>query len=269
MGTFGVWASGSAFEGPEGVAAIREAEQLGYDTFWISDAPDMLSTARTLLDATSTIRVGTSIVNIWNMPVADVNRRFPELATDRFLLGVGAGHRERNDGYTSPFDALTSFVDELVVPKERRFLAALGPKVLQLAGERAAGAIPYLTTPEHTARAREILGPDPFLGPEHAVILNEDPVQARALGRQFVGIYLTLRNYTNNLLRLGFTEADLADGGSDRLVDELVYWGSPQQVAAKLRRHHEAGADHVAIQFLTPDRGLAPDQTRLLAPALF
>jgi len=174
----------------------------------------------------------------------------------RFLLGVGAGHREATQQYARPFETLASYVDVLRadgVPRDGLVLAALGPKVLGLAAERTAGAIPYLVPPEHTRQARAILGPGPLLAPEHKVVLDTDPQRARALGRTRVRTpYLGLVNYTSNLRRLGWSDDDLADGGSDALVDTLIVHGSPGEVAAQLGRHLEAGADHVCIQLLTP-----------------
>jgi probable F420-dependent oxidoreductase len=171
----------------------------------------------------------------------------------RFVLGIGAGHPEHTQEYRKPYDALVDYLDELdaaMVPTSRRVLAALGPRVLRLAAERSAGAHPYLTTPEHTAEARELVGPSVFLAPEHKVVLTTDPAEARAVGREVVGFYLGLRNYVNNWLRLGFTEDDVRKPGSDRLIDAVVAYGTPDAIAARVNEHLEAGADHVAIQVL-------------------
>jgi probable F420-dependent oxidoreductase len=170
------------------------------------------------------------------------------------VLGVGAGHREATQEYQRPYDTLAAYVDTLLadgVPRQPLVLAALGPRVLGLAAERTGGAIPYLVTPEHTRQAREILGQGPLLAPEHKVVLDTDTAQARALGRARVERpYLGLVNYTSNLRRLGWTDEDLSNGGSDALVDALVAHGSADQVAAQLGQHLEAGADHVVIQLL-------------------
>jgi probable F420-dependent oxidoreductase len=170
--------------------------------------------------------------------------------------------------YTKPYDKLVSYLDGLDeggVPESGRVLAALGPKVLRLARDRAAGAHPYLTTPEHTAQAREILGADKLLVPEQKVVLSTDPARARALARKRLAMYLELPNYTNNWLRLGFTEADLADGGSDRLVDALVAWGDETAIRERVQAHRDAGADQVALQVLNEDKlGVL----RTLAPVL-
>ena len=219
-----------------------------------------------LLDATSTLTLGTSIVNMWKdgpQGVARAFARVQERHPGRFVLGVGAGHREATREYGRPYETLAGYVDSLRaggVPQDALVLAALGPKVLMLAGERAAGAIPYLVPPEHTRRAREILGPGPLLAPEHKAVLDTDAARARALGRDRVRTpYLGLVNYTSNLRRLGWAEQDLGDGGSDALIDALVAHGSADQVAAQLGRHLDAGADHVAIQLLTaPDADPLP-----------
>ena len=154
------------------------------------------------------------------------------------------------------------------VPADARVLAALGPKMLRLAAERAAGAHPYLTTPDHTRQAREILGPEPLLAPEQRVVLETDPAAARELGRRHLAIYLQLPNYTNNLRRMGFTDDDFAGGGSDRLVDAIVAWGDVDALVARVRAHHDAGAAHVCIQVLTADpRALPLTEWRTLAVA--
>jgi probable F420-dependent oxidoreductase len=169
------------------------------------------------------------------------------------LLGLGVGHPEYSQEYVKPYAALVGYLDALddaLVPTSRRVLAALGPKVLQLAAERSAGAHPYLTTPEHTAKAREQVGNTVFLAPEHKVVLTTDRDKARAAGRGLVEHYLGLGNYVNNWLRLGFTENDVRKPGSDRLIDAVVAYGTPEAIAKRLNEHLEAGADHVAIQVL-------------------
>jgi probable F420-dependent oxidoreductase len=185
--------------------------------------------------------------------VAASYHRLEDEHPGRFLLGVGIGHRERTAAYTSPYETIVGYLDELddaKVPTERRALAALGPKVLQLSGRRTAGALPYLTTPEHTREARRVLGGGVLLAPEQMVVLETDPDIARATARDGLASYLQLSNYLANFRRLGFTDDDFADGGSDRLVDALVLHGSAVEVAAGLKAHVDAGADHVAIQQL-------------------
>jgi probable F420-dependent oxidoreductase len=254
LGQFGVWRGGTGLT-PELAGVLEEA---GYGTLWIGGSPDgKLAQVEELLDATSTLTLATGIVNIWKDPAAEVAASFRRISArhpGRFLLGVGAGHREATQEYARPYEALVSYVDTLLaegVPRDDLVLAALGPKVLRLAAERTAGAHPYLVTPEHTRRAREIMGAGPVLAPEHKVVLDPDPQRARAIGRPRVQRpYLGLVNYTSNLRRLGWSDDDLRDGGSDALIDALVAHGSPAQVAARLREHLDAGADHVCVQLL-------------------
>jgi probable F420-dependent oxidoreductase len=273
LGKFGIWRAVSQTT-PELAAAV---ERLGYGALWLGSSPDGdLAIADQLLSATTTLKVGTSIVNMWKDDADTVARSYARVQRahpDRFVLGVGAGHREATQQYSSPYNTLATYVDQLVaggVPADRIVLAALGPRVLRLAGDRTGGAIPYLVPAEHTRQAREILGPDRLLAPEHKVVVDTDAARARALGRQRVGNpYLHLVNYTSNLRRLGFTDEDLAvagstGGGSDRLIDSLVAHGSPDQVAAQLTAHLEAGADHVCIQLLTQaDSDPLPGYTEL------
>ena len=255
LGRVGIWRAASLAT-PDLAAGV---ERLGYGTLWLGGSPaGDLEIVSDLLAATRTLMVGTSIVNIWADDAATVARSYARIEAShpgRFVLGVGAGHREATKEYASPYEKLAAYVDRLQadhVPAERVVLAALGPKVLRLAGDRTAGAIPYLVPPEHTRRAREILGPDRLLAPEHKAVLDPDPGPGRALGRKRVqNPYLYLVNYTSNLRRLGFTDEDLADGGSDRLIDALVAHGQADQVAAQLTAHLDAGADHVAVQLLT------------------
>ena len=256
LGTIGIW----QFTGNATPELAVEAERLGYGTIWIGGSPDGdLQLAEALLDATERITVATGIVNMWKDDAATVAascNRLEAKHPGRFVLGVGIGHPEHTGEYQSPYDKIVEYFDQLDdagMPAERRILAALGPKVLELSAARAAGAHPYLTTPEHTAFARKIVGPDTLLAPEHKVVVSTDADQARTLGRKVVKRYLDLVNYRQNLLRFGFTEADLADGGSDRLVDALVLHGDADTVAAGVRAHLEAGADHISIQVLGPD----------------
>jgi probable F420-dependent oxidoreductase len=272
IGRFGIWRSASLVT-PEIAAGI---ERLGFGALWLGGSPDGdLAQAEALLDATTTLTLATSIVNMWKdqaglvaRSYARVQQRYP----GRFLLGVGAGHPEATQQYASPYETLARYTGELLaggVPRDGLVLAALGPRVLRLARDRTAGAIPYLVPPEHTAQARALLGPGPLLAPEHKVVLDTDPARARALGRSRVRTpYLGLVNYTSNLRRLGWAEEDLSGGGSDALIDALVAHGSPAEVAAQLARHLDAGADHVCIQLITEeDADPLPGYARL-APAL-
>jgi probable F420-dependent oxidoreductase len=255
LGRFGVWRG--AWQTTPDIAA--KLEQLGYGALWLGGSPDGdLVIVDELLDATSGLTVGTSIVNIWKddpVVVAESFRRIEAGHPGRFILGVGAGHPEATQQYASPYAALQTYVDRLLehdVPAQSLVLAALGPKVLRLAATRTAGAIPYLVPPEHTRLARELLGPGPLLAPEHKVVADADPERARALGSARVrNPYLGLVNYTSNLRRLGFTDNDLAGNGSARLIDALVAHGTGEQIAEQLTAHLDAGADHVCIQLLT------------------
>lgn len=254
----------------------KDVEALGYGAIWIGGSPpgDLFG-AQELLDATTRIAVATGIVNMWATPATEAaasHHRVAAAHPGRFLLGVGIGHPEATAEYRSPYDTIVDYLDVLDaegVPVEDRALAALGPRVLALAAERSAGAHPYLTTPEHTRRAREILGDGPLLAPEQKAVLTTDPAAAHALGRPAVAVpYLRLRNYTASLRRLGWTDADLADGGSDALIDALVVHGDAAAVAAGLTAHLDAGADHVCVQVLTaPGADPLPD-LRALAEAL-
>ncbi|WP_459549338.1 LLM class F420-dependent oxidoreductase [Nocardia sp. X0981] len=265
LGRYGVWRYYKSFT-PE---AAVELERLGYGTLWLGGSPEAdLPVVEDLLAATETLKVGTSIVNIWTAaaaPVAESFHRIEQRFPGRFVLGIGCGHPEANAPYRSPYEALVGYLDELdaaKVPVSSRMLAALGPKVLKLAADRTAGALPYLTTPEHTARARTTVG-DALLVPEQKLVVDTDPERARATGRKVVTMYLGLRNYTSNLRRLGYTDDDIAEPGSDRLLDALAVHGSAEQVATQVRAHIEAGADHLALQPLGADylaelRALAP-----------
>lgn len=256
-GKYGVWRGYKGFT-PQ---AAREIEELGFGALWLGGSPPAdLSAAESLLESTESLIVGTSIVNIWTAradEVAESFHRIEQRFPGRFLLGIGAGHREA-DGADAikPYDALVSYLDELDaagVPKGGRALAALGPRVLELARDRTAGALPYLAPPEHTRIAHEIVGADALLVAEQKVVLDGDPDRARALARQMVPMYLGLVNYVSNLRRLGFTEEDLATPGSDRLIDVLALHGEPDRIAAGLAEHLSAGAGHVAIQVLNED----------------
>jgi probable F420-dependent oxidoreductase len=261
VGRFGIWRTSTQVT----TELASAMEQAGYGTLWLGGSPKGdLAQADELLGSTSRLVLGTSIVNIWQDGpdvVARSTARLAERYPGRFVLGVGAGHPEATQQYVKPYQALTAYVVALLgggVKKNDLVLAALGPRVLRLAAERAGGAIPYLVPLEHTRQARAILGPGPLLAPEHKVVLDPDPQRARVLGRRRVASpYLGLVNYTSNLRRLGWSDADLADGGSDALIDALVAHGTADQVAARLNQHLAAGADHVAVQLLS-ERGTDP-----------
>lgn len=251
----------------------KEIEALGYGAVWVGGSPPAeLDWVEPILEKTATLKVATGIVNIWTAaagPVAESFHRIDAAYPGRFLLGIGVGHPEAHQQYQKPIDALKTYLDRLDeygVPKDRRVVAALGPQVLRLSARRSAGAHPYLTTPEHTADARALLGAEAFLAPEHKAVLSTDADKARSVGRKALDIYLNLQNYLNSWKRLGFTADDVAKPGSDRLVDAVVAHGTPEAVAARLTEHLDAGADHVAIQVLGGRDRLIPTLTELAEP---
>lgn len=250
-----------------------EIEALGYGAVWVGGSPPAaLSWVEPILQATTTLCVATGIVNIWSAPaqrVAESFHRIEAAYPGRFLLGIGVGHAEMISEYRKPYNALVEYLDRLDdygVPANRRVVAALGPRVLGLSARRSAGAHPYLTTPEHTARARELIGPSAFLAPEHKVVLTTDSARARTVGRQALDMYFNLANYRNNWKRLGFTDDEVSRPGSDRLVDAVVAYGTPDAIAARLNEHLLAGADHVPIQVLAEDDNLVSALTELAKP---
>lgn len=268
LGRFGVWTGG-----PVTPEQAVEIEKLGYGAVWVGGSPPAdLSFVEPILEQTSTLQIATGIVNIWSAEaetVADSYHRIEKAYPGRFLLGIGVGHPEHTQEYVKPYGALVDYLDALdakLVPTSRRVIAALGPKVLELAKNRSAGAHPYLTTPEHTAQARELVGNSVFLAPEHKVVLTTDAEAARELGRKTVGFYLDLSNYVNNWRRLGFTADDVAKPGSDKLIDSVVAYGTPEAIAARLQEHLDAGADHVTIQALGSRDELLPTLTELAGP---
>jgi probable F420-dependent oxidoreductase len=268
LGRFGVWTFGA----PKPEQAV-EIEKLGYGAVWIGGSPaGDLNYVEPILERTETLAVATGIVNVWTAPaeqVAEAYHRVEDAYPGRFLLGIGIGHPEHTEEYRKPYDVLVEYLDALDaanVPTSRRVVAALGPKVLKLSAQRSAGAHPYLTTPEHTGQARNIIGNTVFLAPEHKVVLSTDADEARAIGRQSVDFYLNLSNYLNNWKRLGFTDDDIAKPGSDKLIDAVVAHGTPGDIAKRLTEHLDAGADHVTIQVLGGWDKLLPTLTALAGP---
>ncbi len=255
LGQIGVWSSYRPFGAERAGEAAKLAEQLGYGAWWVGGSPHVPD-IRPVLEATSTLVAATGILNVWiNDPAetaaadAALRGEFP----GRFMLGIGIGHPEATSDYHRPLATMRAFLDGLdaspaTPPVTERCLAGLGPKMLDLAGERTAGAHTYFVPVEHTRFARERLGSGKLVAVELACVIDTDPVRARAVARDYAKLYLALRNYTQNLLRFGLSEADIAHGGSDRLIDAIVPHGSPDQIAEVVRAHLDAGADHVCLQ---------------------
>lgn len=282
----GVWSGALRYgDRAEALDAAAELEGLGYSALWVPGGVggDVFGDCGSLLDATESVPVATGILNLWMHEPAEVASGHATLTAahpGRFLLGIGVSHsalvdRDEAGRYQRPISVTTSYLDALdaadpPVPVAERALAALGPKMLELARDRTRGAHPYLANPDHTRMAREILGDGPLLLPEQPVVLETDPMTARDLARAHFTIYLTLPNYVNNLKRIGFTDDDVSNGGSDRLVDGVVAWGDESTIARRVQEHFDAGADHVCVQVVTPRgiQNLPLDQWRALAPAL-
>ena len=255
LGEFGVWTSYRAIGEESAGVTARLVEDLGFGTFWLGGSPQ-LPALRSLLEATERIVVATGILNVWASEPERVARDFAELEAGfpgRVLLGIGIGHPEATSHYRKPLAAMQAFLDGLdaaaaPVPRRRRCLAALGPKMLELSAERSLGAHTYFVPVDHTRAARKRLGETAILAPELACVLDNDVESARAKARTYAALYLGLRNYTNNLLNYGFDQQDIADGGSDRLIDAIVPHGGADEITAAARQHIDAGADHVCLQ---------------------
>lgn len=275
----GVWWSATWRRADDGsIDVAGQLEGLGYGALWSSGGfePGLAGRFGHLLSATTRTTVASGIVSIWTTPpdemaraVADLDARYP----GRFVLGLGASHAPLVQNYARPLAHMVGYLDALdaagpAVARDRRVLAALGPRMLELARDRAAGAHPYFVPVEHTARARTILGEGPLLAPEVTVVLEQDPTKARAVARAFTAGYLSLPNYADNLRSLGFGDDDLAGGGTDRLVDAVVAWGDVDAVATRIREHRAAGADHVCVQVLSAQDAFPLTAYRELAPAL-
>ncbi|KGI70989.1 LLM class F420-dependent oxidoreductase [Mycolicibacterium rufum] len=279
----GLWSSQLRYGNPEEAAdAAAELDELGFPALWIPDVGGpVLDAVDNLLSATTKTVIATGILNLWMHEPAEVAARYATLTEthgDRFLLGIGVSHAPLIDSqepgrYRKPLAATKAFLDGIdatpqPVPTGNRVLAALGPKMLELSATRAGGAHPYLTSPEHTRQAREVLGEGPLLLPEQSVLLTESRDEARAIGTDWLRSYLALPNYANNILRTGFTEEDISTV-SDRLFDALIAWGDEETVLRRVAEHRDAGADHVCVQVLTADpREFPREQWRRLAAAL-
>ena len=255
LSRFGLWIGRTVDEAQYGEAA-RLAQDLGFGALWLGSSP-RLPKLRAMLEATDTLVVATGIVNIWQYEPADLADEFAALDADfpgRVLLGIGIGHPEATQEYEKPLSKTRRFLDGIAacehpVRRDQMVLAALGPKMLDLSFERTLGTHPYFTPPAHTKFARERLGSGALVAPEQAVVIDTgDGGDALERARGYADMYLKLTNYTSNLMRFGYTEEAIADGGSRALIDELVPQGSGEQVAAAVHAHLEAGADHVCVQ---------------------
>lgn len=276
----GVWWSGSwQVADDPAVDTPAALETLGYTTLWSSGGFEggLSPHFERLLAATRRVHVASGIVSVWAAAPADIGTAVAALDATypgRFVLGLGASHAPIVPEYVRPYTRMVAYLDALddlaqPVPPQRRILAALGPRMLELAAARAAGAHPYFVPVEHTARARGILGPGPILAPEVAVVLETDPAAARHLARRYASIYLGLPNYTNNLRTFGYGDDDIGAGGSDRLIDAVIPWGDVTTVAAAVRAHHDAGADHVCVQVVSDRQAFPLDEYRTLAEVFF
>jgi probable F420-dependent oxidoreductase len=288
LGRLGVWTWLDGLGPAEAVAFARDLEALGYSTLWLPEAigRDPFATIGFLGGQSERLVFATGIANLYARDAVATNalaNTLGNLTGGRFVLGLGVSHAHlvsgvRGHAYGKPVATMRAYLEAMEKALYRApgpptpvpvLLAALRPKMLALAAERAQGAHPYLVPPEHTARAREILGREAVLAPEQKVLLQTDPAKARAVARQAIAIYLGLPNYQNNLKWLGYVDRDFADGGSDRLVDALVAWGDEDAIRARIQAHYDAGADHVCIQPLDPDGKPVPHRRvlELLAPA--
>ena len=262
VGRLGVWYPIDRLDGAGVKRLLRTVEDLGYSTLWYPEALgyESLSLASFMLANSTRLIIGSSIANIYARDPFTARRGLRTLSSlydDRFVLGLGVSHapmvERRGHVYDKPVPTMRRYLDALYEDPSNAgewpvVIAALGPLMLKLAAERTAGAVPYNVTPEHTRKARAALGPDKLLAVEQKVCLETDAAAARGLARRELRRYMTLPNYRNNWLRIGFTEADLAGGGSDRFIDAMVLWGDVATVARGLKAHLEAGANHVCIQ---------------------
>jgi probable F420-dependent oxidoreductase len=290
FGRVGLW-TGVLDAHPTSAAqrAAQLVEELGFPTLWIPEAVgrDPFVAAATLLGATTKLNIATGIANIYArdpMTMASCQKTLCEAYDGRFLLGMGVSHGHlvagiRKHDWSKPLSYMREYLARMdsdkalfmaVGPSEppMRVIAALGPKMLELAAAETNGSHPYFTTPDHTKMARDVMGPGSLLMPEQMVVLETDPEKARATARRGMKVYLGLPNYFNNLRRIGFTEADWENGGSDRLVDAIVAWGTIDQIAARVRDHHDAGADHVCVQVLRNDTAVPEQEWREIATAM-
>jgi len=279
LGRIGIWSS-SLRNADNAADAARELEGLGYGALWFpGGAPNGFAEHISgLLGATRSVAVATGIVSVWTHDPKTISRQFADFeaaAPGRFLLGIGISHphvvERAGLTYQKPLAKLRWFLDELEgVPSDRIVLASLGPKSLELARDRSWGTHPYFVPVAHTRLARAAVGPGKLVAPELMVVLDANPETARATARQSMAMYLAAPNYANTLLRLGYNQSDLDNGGSDRIVDDIVAWGEPERILERAQEHLDAGADHVCIQVLNADRRVpALDEWRQLANTFF
>jgi probable F420-dependent oxidoreductase len=281
IGRVGIWGPGSLWDesGAELEEAASELEELGFGAIWSGSATADLRRQERMLEPTERIVIATGIVNIWTNPAEELAASYQRLSAqdpDRLLIGLGSSHAPHVEAqgikFEKPLRRLRGYLDELDampagIPASRRILAALGPRALELAADRSLGAHPYLVTPAHTRQARVRLGPNAWLAPEQKVVLEPDTAKAREIARAELPLYLRLPNYAKSLKRQGFTDEDLASGGSDRLVDGVIASGDADEVLMRVAEHHEAGANHVSLQVLG-EEGLPRRGWRLLGAAL-
>jgi probable F420-dependent oxidoreductase len=288
LGRVGLWTRHLDIQPAERVrSTVAELEELGWGSLWSWEVfgREALTNAGLLLSATRRMVVGTGIASIWArdpVAMAAAQRTLAEAYPDRFVLGIGVSHAPivdaRGHRYDRPLEAMRAYLDAMdaapwqgppLAEAPVRVLAALGPRMLELAAERSAGALLYNNPPEATAAARSVVGAGPLLATAQAVVVEDDPAEARRIGRDFIAFYLTLPNYVRAWERAGFGPEERADGGSDRMVDAVVAWGSPEAIAERVRAHLDAGADHVCLQVLESDPNALPlAGWRALAPAL-
>lgn len=269
FGTYGAWLNPALGDAPR-VEYAPQLEELGYRTIWVGIGADPvgdMGLLEQMIAATRQAIIASVIINMWQDDARGIAHHYHRIVDrygPRLLLGIGLGHPEKRDAYERPYERMVHYVDALLegkVPAEAIVIGALGTNTLTLAGEKTLGAHPYLTVPAHTRYARETLGSRAFLAPEHKMVLTQDHEQARAIGRRAVqNPYLGLRNYTNNLTRHGFTEADVDGSGSDALIDGLVAHGSPEGIYTQINGHLTAGANHVGIQVFAEDPAASPVQ---------
>jgi len=285
IGSIGIWSGALRYgDAKEAAEHAAELESLGYSTLWIPDVGgDVFGSLDNLLGATKTAVIATGILNLWMHTPEETAEQHAKLVANhgrRFMCGIGISHQPFIDvvkeagTYKKPVATMAAYLDGLdaaptPLAPEDRMLAALGPKMLELARERTAGTHPYLVTPELTKQARDGIGDGKLVASEVGVVLETDASKARAVARQALSTYLGLPNYANNWKRNGFTDDDIANGGSDRLVDALFAWGDESAIAKRVQEHRDAGADHVCIQVLTENpAGFPVEEWRTLAPAL-